>query len=129
MEYGWLTIIPPLVAITLALITKQVIVSLFIGILSGAFILTGFSPLGAISLSAVTMWENVTDPWNLAILIFLVTLGILTYLMVIAGGAAAYGEWATKRIKSRAGAQLASLLLGIIIFIDDYFNCLTVVQS
>ncbi len=126
MEYGWLTIIPPLVAIALALITKQVIVSLLIGILSGAFILTGFSPLGAVSLSALTMWENVTDPWNLAILIFLVTLGILTYLMVIAGGAAAYGEWATKRIKSRAGAQLASLLLGIIIFIDDYFNCLTV---
>lgn len=126
MEYGWLSIVPPLVAITLALLTKQVIVSLFIGILSGAFILTRFSPIGAISLSAMTMWENVTDPWNVAILIFLVSLGILTYLMVIAGGAAAYGEWATKRIKSRAGAQLASLLLGIIIFIDDYFNCLTV---
>ncbi len=126
MEYGWLTIVPPLVAITLALITKKVIVSLLIGILSGAFILTGFSPVGAISLSAMTMWEKVSDPWNVAILIFLVSLGILTYLMVIAGGAAAYGEWATKRIKSRAGAQLASLLLGIIIFIDDYFNCLTV---
>lgn len=126
MEYGWLTIVPPLVAITLALLTKQVIISLLIGILSGSFILANFSPVGAISLSAMTMWENVTDPWNVAILVFLVTLGILTYLMVIAGGAAAYGEWATKRIKSRAGAQLASLLLGIIIFIDDYFNCLTV---
>lgn len=126
MEYGWLTIVPPLVAITLALITKQVIVSLLVGILSGAFILTGFSPIGAVSLSAATMWENITDPWNVAILIFLVTLGILTYLMIIAGGAAAYGEWATKKIRSRAGAQLASLLLGIIIFIDDYFNCLTV---
>jgi tetracycline resistance efflux pump len=126
VEYGWLTIVPPLVAITLALLTKQVIISLLIGILSGSFILANFSPVGAISLSAMTMWENVTDPWNVAILVFLVTLGILTYLMVIAGGAAAYGEWATKRIKSRAGAQLASLLLGIIIFIDDYFNCLTV---
>lgn len=95
MEYGWLTIVPPLVAITLALLTKQVIISLLIGILSGSFILANFSPVGAISLSAMTMWENVTDPWNVAILVFLVTLGILTYLMVIAGGAAAYGELST----------------------------------
>ena len=126
MEYGWLTVVPPVVAIALALITKKVIISLLIGILSGALILESFNPLTAITLSVTTMWENITDSWNAAILIFLVTLGILTYLMVIAGGAAAYGEWASKRIKSRAGAQLASWLLGIIIFIDDYFNCLTV---
>ena len=126
MEFGWWTIVPPLVAITLALVTKKVILSLGIGILSGALIASHFSIVGMFTVAATTLWEKVTDMWNVSILIFLVCLGVLTYLVTIAGGARAYGDWATKRIKSRAGAQLASLLLGILIFIDDYFNCLTV---
>lgn len=126
MEFGWWTIVPPLVAITLALVTKKVIVSLGIGILSGALIASHFSIVGMFTIAATTFWEKITDMWNVSILIFLVSLGVLTYLVTIAGGAKAYGDWATKRIKTRPGAQLASLLLGILIFIDDYFNCLTV---
>ena len=126
MQYGWWTIVPPLVAITLALITRKVILSLGIGVLAGAPILAEFSVLGMFQIAFGTLWAKITDTWNLSILVFLVCLGILTYLVTIAGGARAYGEWAVKRIKSRTGAQLATLVLGILIFIDDYFNCLTV---
>ena len=104
---------PPLVAITLALVTKKVILSLGVGILSGALIASHFSIVGMFTVAATTFWEKITDMWNVSILIFLVCLGVLTYLVTIAGGARAYGDWAAKRIKSRAGAQLASLLLGI----------------
>lgn len=100
MQDGWWTIVPPLVAITLALITRKVILSLGIGVLAGALILAEFSVLGMFQIAFGTLWAKITDTWNLSILVFLVCLGILTYLVTIAGGARAYGEWAVKRIKS-----------------------------
>ncbi|NLM39876.1 MAG: Na+/H+ antiporter NhaC family protein, partial [Firmicutes bacterium] len=126
MEFGLVSVIPPALAIILALVTKKVIPSLLAGILSGALILSHWNPITAITYTVSTLWENVTDSWNLAILAFLVLLGILVSLVNLAGGSARYGEWAQRRIKSRAGSQFATFILGILIFIDDYFNCLTV---
>lgn len=126
MEFGWLSVIPPVVAIGLALFTKKVVPSLAIGIISGAFILTSYSPIATITKTFGILSEKVTDSWNLSILGFLVILGILVHLVTVAGGSAAYGKWASTKIKTRAGAQLATFVLGILIFIDDYFNSLTV---
>lgn len=126
MEFGWLSVIPPVVAIGLALVTKKVIPSLAIGIISGAFILTSYSPMATITKILGILSEKVTDSWNLSILGFLVILGILVHLVTVAGGSAAYGKWASTKIKTRAGAQLSTFVLGILIFIDDYFNSLTV---
>lgn len=126
MQYGWLTVIPPLLAITLALVTKRVVPSLLLGVLSGAFILSSYNPVDAVVLTVQIFWSKITDSWNLSILVFLVSLGVIVFLVTMAGGAAAYGDWAAKKIRSRSGAQLATLLLGIIIFIDDYFNSLTI---
>lgn len=126
MDYQVLSLLPPLLSITLALVTKKVIPSLLAGALSGALILAGGNPITAAVHTASTMWSSVSDGWNLSILIFLVFLGILVHLVTMAGGSAQYGAWAEKRIKSRQGAQFATLALGILIFIDDYFNALTV---
>lgn len=120
-------LLPPVVAIALALITKEVYSSLFIGIVVGALLYSDFSFEGAVlhtfngGLIAV-----LTDPYNMGILIFLVLLGTMVALMNKAGGSAAFGRWAGEHIRSREGAQLATILLGLLIFIDDYFNCLTV---
>lgn len=120
-------LLPPVVAIALALITKEVYSSLFIGIVVGALLYSDFSFEGAVlhtfngGLIAV-----LTDPYNMGILIFLVLLGTMVALMNKAGGSAAFGRWAGEHIRSREGAQLATVLLGVLIFIDDYFNCLTV---
>ena len=127
---GW-ALFPPVVAIALALISKEVYSSLFLGCLAAALLLANFSPwqmvvnlIGADSSSGVGLINSVTD--NVAILIFLVILGIMVDLMNKAGGSAAFGLWATKAVKTRSGAQLMTMLLGVLIFIDDYFNCLTV---
>ena len=118
---------PPLIAISLALITKEVYSSLFIGILSGALLITGFEPVGMLNqLFPNGMMTVLADKWNVGILVFLVILGTMVQLMNRTGGSAAFGAWAATRIKSRAGAQLSTMLLGCLIFIDDYFNCLTV---
>ena len=126
---GW-ALFPPVVAIALALISKEVYSSLFLGCLAAALLLANFSPwqmvvnlIGADSSSGVGLINSVTD--NVAILIFLVILGIMVDLMNKAGGSAAFGRWATKAVKTRSGAQLMTMLLGVLIFIDDYFNCLT----
>lgn len=126
MEFQWLSVIPPLVAIGLALATKKVIPSLALGIFSGAFILTQYSFAGAISKTVEVMTGKVTDSWNYSILLFLICLGILIHLVTMAGGSSAYGRWAATKIKSRGGAQISTFILGILIFIDDYFNSLTV---
>lgn len=126
MDYQILSLLPPILSITLALVTKKVIPSLLAGALSGALILTNGNPLTAIWHTISTMWSSVSDSWNLSILIFLVFLGILVRLVTLAGGSAQYGAWAEKRISSRRGAQFATFILGILIFIDDYFNSLTV---
>ena len=124
------SLLPPITAIGLALITKEVYSSLFIGIVTGGIIYalsqgTGFEGI----LNTIVqegLISNLSDSYNVGILIFLVVLGIIVVLMNKAGGSRAYGEWAVKHIKSRHGACFATFLLGVLIFVDDYFNCLTV---
>lgn len=121
------SLIPPVVAIVLALITKEVYSSLFLGILVGGLFYSGFSFEGTINhLFQAGFIGVLSDSYNVGILVFLVILGAMVCLMNKAGGSAAFGRWASSHIKSRAGAQLATILLGCLIFIDDYFNCLTV---
>ena len=131
-------LVPPIVAIVLALITKETYSSLFVGILVGALLLAQFNPVDTINYMilgeigegddamGVGFINAISDPWNAGIFIFLVMLGIMVALVNVAGGSAAFGRWASKHIKSRVGAQLATFFLGVLIFIDDYFNCLTV---
>lgn len=120
-------LLPPIIAIALALITKEVYSSLFVGIVVGGLFYANFNPEVAVTHIFVDgMIGVLSDSWNVGILIFLVMLGAMVSLMNKAGGSAAFGEWAAKRIKTKAGAQLATVLLGVLIFVDDYFNCLTV---
>ena len=119
-------LLPPIIAIALALITKEVYSSLFIGILSGALIYSNFNVWGMVTTTFDVMIGKLSDSWNVGILIFLVILGMMVSLINKAGGSAAYGRWAETHIKSRAGAMLSTVILGVLIFIDDYFNCLTV---
>ena len=124
------SLLPPIVAIGLALITKEVYSSLFAGIITGGILFaissgTGFEGFfGAVVNDGII--ANVADSYNAGILMFLVVLGIIVVLMNKAGGSRAYGEWAAKHIKSRKGACISTFLLGCLIFVDDYFNCLTV---
>jgi len=120
-------LVPSLVAITLALITKEVYSSLFLGILVGGMFYSGFQFEGTVMHIYNDGFISVlSDGYNMGILIFLVLLGTMVALMNKAGGSAAFGRWAGEHIKSKVGAQLASIALGALIFIDDYFNCLTV---
>ncbi len=120
-------LIPPVVAIILALVTKEVYSSLFIGIVIGGLFYANFAPEAAIlHIFNDGMVGALSDAWNVGILIFLVILGIMVCLMNKAGGSAAFGRFAGEKIKSKTGAQLATVLLGVLIFVDDYFNCLTV---
>ena len=121
------SLLPPIIAIALALITKEVYSSLFIGILVGGLLYSNFAfETTVLHVFNDGIVASVTDSYNMGILIFLVILGTMVCLMNKAGGSAAFGRWAEKNIKSRVGAQMASILLGCLIFIDDYFNCLTV---
>ena len=122
-------LVPPVIAIVLALITKEVYSSLFVGIVVGALFYANFNP--ELALTTMLTGENglvgkLSDSWNVGILVFLVILGIMVALMNKAGGSAAFGRWAKEHIKTRVGAQLATVVLGALIFIADYFNCLTV---
>ena len=120
-------LVPPVVAIGLALITKEVYSSLFIGVLMGGILYSGFSFEGTIThIFEDGMINVLSDSYNVGILIFLVILGTMVCLMNRAGGSAAFGQFAAGHIKGRVGAELATILLGCLIFIDDYFNCLTV---
>ncbi len=132
------SLVPPIIAIGLALITKEVYSSLFIGIVTGALLYSGFNFEGTMAHifidEVVVDGETTTygiiaclsDSYNVGILVFLVILGIMVQMMNKTGGSAAFGNWASQHIKSRVGAQLATIALGVLIFIDDYFNCLTV---
>lgn len=133
-QTAW-ALFPPIIAIVLALVTKEVYSSLFIGIVSGALLYSGFNFEGTFNhiffdkAEDGSNWGLITqlsDSYNVGILVFLVILGILVALMNRAGGSAAFGNWASSHIKTRVGAQLATVALGVLIFIDDYFNCLTV---
>ena len=121
------SLVPPVVAIALALITKEVYSSLFVGVLIGGAFWAGFKPEATI----LHVFQDgvvgvLTDSYNMGILIFLIILGVMVCMMNKAGGSAAFGRWAKEHIKTRAGAQLTTIALGVLIFIDDYFNCLTV---
>ncbi|OUP65528.1 sodium:proton antiporter [Drancourtella sp. An177] len=121
------SLIPPVVAIGLALITKEVYSSLFIGILVGGIFAADFSFEGTVKhVLDGGIVKVLTDSANVGILVFLVILGVIVSMMNKAGGSAAFGEWAGGKIKGRVGAQLVTIILGVLIFIDDYFNCLTV---
>ena len=120
-------LLPPVIAIALALITKEVYSSLFIGILVGGLLYSNFHfETTVLHVFNDGIVASVTDSYNMGILIFLIILGAMVCLMNKAGGSAAFGRWAKEHIKSRVGVQLVSILLGVLIFIDDYFNCLTV---
>ena len=124
------SLLPPVIAIGLALITKEVYSSLFIGILTGGVIAAISAGTGFEGMFTVVIQDgliaNLADSYNVGILVFLVVLGVIVVLMNKAGGSRAYGEWAAAHIKTRRGAQLSTFLLGVLIFVDDYFNCLTV---
>lgn len=124
MEFGILSIVPPIVAIALALITKEVITSLLLGIIAGGLIFTVGNIVSALETVFELMGTKLGD--NALMIVFLAMLGSLVMVMNMAGGSFAYGKWASKKIKSKTSAKLATALLGILIFIDDYFNCLTV---
>ena len=133
-------LVPPIVAIVLALITKETFSSLFVGIVVGAALLAGLDPISTLNniISneipaadgsdplAVGFIHAISDASNAGIFIFLIMLGAMVALINAAGGSAAFGKWAASHIKTRAGAQLATFVLGVLIFVDDYFNCLTV---
>ncbi len=120
-------LVPPIIAIALALMTKEVYSSLLLGILFGGLLYSGFNLEGMMNHVIQEGFISVlSDPWNVGILIFLVILGAMVSLMNRAGGSAAFGQWAQEHIKTRVGAQLVTIVLGVLIFIDDYFNCLTV---
>ncbi len=128
------SLLPPAVAIILALISKEVYSSLFLGVLAGSLLVANFRPWDTVRVFigggedefGNGLISNIGDGWNVGILIFLVILGIMVDLMNKGGGSAAFGRWAKKTVHTRAGAQLMTMLLGVLIFIDDYFNCLTV---
>lgn len=127
VQKSFWALVPPVVAIILALISKEVYSSLFVGVLAGGLLFSGFNFQGTVN----HMYKDgfvavLSDAYNVGILIFLVILGIIVALMNRAGGSAAFGNWARRKIKTAQGAQYATILLGMLIFIDDYFNCLTV---
>jgi tetracycline resistance efflux pump len=126
MEGTWVSLLPPIIAIVMAVVTRRVLVSLGSGIIVGLLLVKDFS----ISASGEHVYAIVksilTDTWYLYIIFFLFLLGIIISLITISGGARAFGEWAIKRVKTRTGAKLLTIFLGLIIFIDDYFNTLTV---
>ena len=120
-------VLPPIVAIGLALITKEVYSSLFIGILAGGLIYSGMNfPKFMNHVMIDGFVSSLSSAGNVGILVFLVILGMLVAMMNLSGGSAAFGNWAAQRIKTRRGAQYSTVTLGILIFVDDYFNCLTV---
>lgn len=120
-------LVPPIVAIVLALITKEVYSSLFLGIVVGGFFFSQGNFEGAMNhIFSDGLIASLADAYNMGILVFLVLLGAMVCLMNRAGGSRAFGKWASEHIKTRVGAQLATVLLGCLIFVDDYFNCLTV---
>ena len=127
MYASFWALVPPVVAIVLALITKEVYSSLFVGIVIGGLFWSGFQ----FEKTVLHVFQDgivgvLTDSYNMGILVFLVILGIMVCMMNKAGGSAAFGRWASSHIRTRIGAQLATIALGVLIFIDDYFNCLTV---
>ena len=131
METSILSLIPPVLALVLVILTRRVLISLGAGIIAGALLLNGFDPISSLTqiftiVAAIFYVDGAINDWELYIIFFLLLLGMLASLIALSGGSRAFGEWALKRVKTRVGAQLVTVVLGIIIFIDDYFNSLTV---
>ncbi len=125
--FGFLSILPPIIAITLAIITKEVLLSLFLGVFAGGLILTGFNPVSAMIEVFEMICNSLGDPeWNVRVILVVVLLGGLVGLLTRSGGSVAFAEWVASRINSRKGAQAATWIMGIIVFFDDYFNSLTI---
>lgn len=132
MENTIFTILPPIIAIVMVLLTRRVLLSLGIGIISAALILTAFSPVGTLrevfNSFAVSFWDGGFNAYNVFIILFLLLLGIITAFVSLSGGSQAFAEWASGKIKTKRSAKLMTVFLGIVVFIDDYFNALTVGQ-
>lgn len=132
MESTIFSILPPIIAIVMVLLTRRVLLSLGTGIVAGALILTSFAPAAAFkelyNSFAITFWDGGFNAYNVFIILFLFLLGIITAFVSLSGGSIAFAEWASKRIKTRRGAKVLTVVLGMIIFIDDYFNALAVGQ-
>ncbi|HSJ38699.1 MAG TPA: Na+/H+ antiporter NhaC family protein [Planococcus sp. (in: firmicutes)] len=132
MENTIFSILPPIIAIVMVLLTRRVLLSLGVGILAAALILTSFAPVGTLqelfTSFQVIFWDEGFNAYNVFILLFLLLLGIITAFVSLSGGSHAFAEWASQRVKSRRGAKVLTVALGVVIFIDDYFNALTVGQ-
>lgn len=132
MENTIFSILPPLVAIIMVLLTKRVLLSLGTGVVAAALILTSFAPVQAareiFNSFAVTFWDEGFNAYNVFILLFLLLLGVITAFVSLSGGSRAFADWASARIKTRRGAKVLTVVLGMVIFIDDYFNALAVGQ-
>ncbi|MCR5203167.1 MAG: Na+/H+ antiporter NhaC family protein [Lachnospiraceae bacterium] len=127
VEKTFWALLPSIIAIGLALVTKEVYSSLFVGIVTGALFWARFNPVKTLNhVFQDGVVSVLSDSWNVGILVFLVILGMLVQLMNMTGGSAAFGLWASRHIKGKKGVQIATVFLGMLIFIDDYFNCLTV---
>ncbi|MGO4888915.1 Na+/H+ antiporter NhaC family protein [Anaerobacillus sp. MEB173] len=131
MEHSALSLIPPVLALLMVIVTRRVLLSLGVGIIVGALMVNGFSITESLSqifsiVGGIFVADGGLNTWELYILFFLLALGMIASLVSLSGGSRAFGEWAMKRVKTRVGAQLVTILLGFIIFIDDYFNSLTV---
>ena len=123
----FMALMPPVIAIILALVTKEVYSSLFVGIVAAGLLVSNFKPVATLDTVLNDGFiASLADSWDVGILIFLVLLGIIVALVNRAGGSRAFGEWTKKHVKTKVGAQLATFALGVLIFVDDYFNCLTV---
>ncbi|MBR0598946.1 Na+/H+ antiporter NhaC family protein [Sinanaerobacter chloroacetimidivorans] len=125
MEVGFWAIVPPLLTIVLAIITKEVLLSLFIGVYTGCLIIVGWNPLAGMEKMVEIIIAKLTDPWNMQVLIIVVLLGGLIGLLTRSGGSTAFGDLLGRKIKTKKGAQGTTWLIGLIIFFDDYFNALT----
>ncbi|GAB1457711.1 MAG: Na+/H+ antiporter NhaC family protein [Spirochaetia bacterium] len=126
LHFGLLSILPPLLTIVLAVVTKDVIVSLFVGILSGTLIAAGGNPYYALVRLSDLLADTLADGWNIRIMMFTVLLGLLVGMLSRTGAAYSLGDWASKRIKTKTGALLFTWVFGLLIFFDDYFNSLTI---
>src|SRR5699024_5331579 len=131
MENTIWSIVPPILAIVMVLLTRRVLLSLGVGIIASAFFIASFHITDSLALiwesfKLVFVEDGALNTWNIYILLFVLMLGILTAFVSMMGGTRAFGDWMIKRVKTRAGAQIMTMFLGIIIFVDDYFNSLTV---
>lgn len=125
MDVGFWSLVPPLLTIALAIITKEVLLSLVIGVFTGCLIMTGWAPFPAFEGMISLIVEKLTTEWNMQVLVLLVMLGGLIGIMIKSGGSVAFGNWISKKVHSRKGVQGTAWGIGLLIFFDDYFNCLT----